>query len=268
MWPMLTAGCNRGSSHAPENEDAHSPFGDRLAELRRQIYRNTDTVFEKALFYKPLDGSAPDEIIKLAPLIVQEVDGSQPVDASFKLAGPTVYYESKTVRVGDQDQNAMVFSWRHGNDVQFRDRAIRMTLGDDGFPVIFETNVNSDSQLRILFVSKSFEEAAAAGNAAVLPERQFLIETSVDNAPHVVVARVIEDGPMPMGPFVYLSRDNSSFTTLICRCMPSQARQFVETAYYELRPASDSNEPPSSKFPFDLDAPAKILRIPQSPKRD
>lgn len=143
-----------------------------------------------------------------------------------------------------------------------------MTLGDDGFPVIFETNVSSDSQLRVLFVSKSLEEAAAAGNAAVLPERHFSIETSLDNAPRVVVARVLEDGPMPMGPFVYLSRENSSITTLICRCMPSQVRQFVETAYYELRPASDSNEPQSPKFPFDLDAPAKILRSPQSPKRN
>jgi hypothetical protein len=58
----------------------------------------------------------------------------------------------------------------------------------------------------------------------------------VEAAPDVIVARVIDDGPIPMGPIVYLSAETRQVSTLICRCMPAQARRLLVTGTYNLRP--------------------------------
>ena len=55
--------------------------------------------------------------------------------------------------------------------------------------------------------------------------------------PDVVVARIIDDGPVPMGPYVYLNAlPSRAVTTALCRCSPSQVEAFIETRYYDLRP--------------------------------
>ena len=55
-------------------------------------------------------------------------------------------------------------------------------------------------------------------------------------APDVVVARVIDDGPVAAGPIVYLSAGTRAVSTLICRCMPAQARKLLATSTYDLLP--------------------------------
>jgi len=56
-------------------------------------------------------------------------------------------------------------------------------------------------------------------------------------SPDVVAARIIDDGPVPMGPYVYLNAPPSrTVTTVLCRCSPSQVEAFIETRYYDLRP--------------------------------
>ena len=53
----------------------------------------------------------------------------------------------------------------------------------------------------------------------------------------MVAARIIDDGPVPMGPYVYLNAPPSrTVTTVLCRCSPSQVEAFIETRYYDLRP--------------------------------
>ncbi|MFH1109147.1 MAG: hypothetical protein V1790_08145 [Planctomycetota bacterium] len=55
--------------------------------------------------------------------------------------------------------------------------------------------------------------------------------------PDVVVARLIDDGPAPMGPYVYLNAPpGRAVTTVLCRCSPSQVEAFIETRYYDLVP--------------------------------
>jgi hypothetical protein len=70
----------------------------------------------------------------------------------------------------------------------------------------------------------------------------------------VVVARVIEDGPQPMGPIVYVSADGVTVETLICRCMSSQVDELVASETYPLV-ADDALAPP----PADL---LSLLRLP------
>jgi hypothetical protein len=58
----------------------------------------------------------------------------------------------------------------------------------------------------------------------------------METAPITVVARVIDDGPVAMGPFMYLSAATRRVSTLICRCMPAQARKLISTSNYDLLP--------------------------------
>ena len=53
-------------------------------------------------------------------------------------------------------------------------------------------------------------------------------------APDVVVAGIVEDGPIPMGPYVYVDAADQRVTTLLCRCSPSQVDRITDTGYYQL----------------------------------
>ena len=76
----------------------------------------------------------------------------------------------------------------------------------------------------------------------------------------MVVARVLADGPMAMGPFVYLTEPGLEVTTLLCRCMPAQVDDFFANTYYELiengSPGellpSNVNPPPERELPLRL----------------
>jgi hypothetical protein len=69
-----------------------------------------------------------------------------------------------------------------------------------------------------------------------LPGRTYSVERSLADAPKVVVARVLDDGPMPMGPMVYLSAGSRNVSTVLCRCMRAQAKNLAGTYTYELTP--------------------------------
>ena len=112
-------------------------------------------------------------------------------------------------------------------------QGIRITLNSAGQPVIWEVLADS-SGAELFFVSQNLEAAAMAEFGKPLPGRRYAIERSVEAAPDVVVARVIDDGPVAMGPIVYLSAGTRAVSTLICRCMPAQARKLLATSTYDL----------------------------------
>ena len=114
-------------------------------------------------------------------------------------------------------------------------QGVRLTLNSAGQPAIWEVLADS-SGARLVFVSQSLEAAAAARFGKALPGRRHAIERSVEEAPEVVVARVIDDGPIAMGPIVYLSAGTRTVSTLICRCMPAQVKTLRTTATYDLLP--------------------------------
>jgi hypothetical protein len=114
-------------------------------------------------------------------------------------------------------------------------QGIRITLNSAGQPMVWEVLADS-SGADLIFVAQSLEAAALAEFGKALPARCYAIERSVEEAPNVVVARVIDDGPVAMGPFVYLSADTRVVSALICRCMPAQARKLLATGIYDLVP--------------------------------
>ena len=74
---------------------------------------------------------------------------------------------------------------------------------------------------------------------APLPGRRFWVERAVADTPGVVVARILEDGPTPMGPIVYLKSVSRDVSTVICRCMNAQASEVVGTSTYRLATLDD-----------------------------
>jgi len=88
----------------------------------------------------------------------------------------------------------------------------------------------------VICVSQSLEAAAQTEFGKALPGRRYAIERGLDEAPATIVARVIDDGPIAMGPFVYLSAGRRVVSTLLCRCMPAQVRKIVATGNYDLEP--------------------------------
>jgi hypothetical protein len=114
-------------------------------------------------------------------------------------------------------------------------QGIRMTLNTNGQPVIWEALADS-SGAELIFVSQTLEAAALAEHGKPLPGRRHAIERSTEAAPNVIVARVIDDGPVAMGPIVYLNAGTRNVSTLICRCMPAQARKLLATSTYDLLP--------------------------------
>jgi hypothetical protein len=114
-------------------------------------------------------------------------------------------------------------------------QGIRITLNSAGQPAIWEVLADG-SRAKLFFVSQNLEAAAMTEFGKPLPGRSYAAERSVEAAPHVVVARVIDDGPVASGPIVYLSAGTRAVSTLICRCMPAQAKKLLSTSTYDLLP--------------------------------
>jgi hypothetical protein len=114
-------------------------------------------------------------------------------------------------------------------------QGIRVTLNSSGQPVIWEVLADS-SGAAVIYVSRNLEAPAAAEFGKPLPGRHYTVERSLEGAPNVIVARIIDDGPVAMGPIVYLSAGTRAVATLICRCMPAQAKRLLGTSVYDLLP--------------------------------
>ncbi len=229
--------------------------------LDDSVYQRVQTTFDAATFLKPRDGSADSEMVQLAPLIVQQTGTNEAqlpdhhrfgavigtasrrdVDAAL----PTVYYFLSGATIAGLEYRQLNFTWWYPptstetQDPQPKPHGLRITLDHDGFPMVGEVlNATASKQRetrRLIFISESLEREAQDAFGDPPSGRRHSIEQEMDRSPGVIVAGVFEDGPIPMGPFVYLSAKPHVVTALLCRCSPSQVDRFVETAYYDLRP--------------------------------
>ena len=236
-----------------------------------EIYQRATNEFACAEYYKPAETktNSGDLSFTLAPLILQQVEGAQelhpPSDGFGALSvsngapvldreRPTVYWEADTLQINGKAHARFAYVWCYdrgpqepkggtGTNYMSPSRAdaglplqgIRITLNSGGQPVIWEV-LADHSKAKILFVSQSLESAAMAEFGKPLPGRRYAIERSTEEAPDVVIARVIDDSPMPMGPIVYQSAGTREVSALICRCMPAQARKLLGSATYNLLP--------------------------------
>jgi hypothetical protein len=224
-----------------------------------RIYQRADLSFAEAAFFKPAEDHPEDLTFKLAPLILQEVKpaasaqagaaaidrlGSLEVNSSERQ--PTVYYAPSTAIFGDTPHVQLIYLWCYADvppgtsPSALAAQGVRITLNSSGEPVIWEVLADG-SETEIFFVARSLEEAAKAEHGQPFPGRRFSTERALNALPKTVVARVIEDGPTPMGPIVYLAAGSHDIATLLCRCMPAQARRLTATSSYVLKPFPETS---------------------------
>ncbi len=232
---IALGGCRRDAT--PQGIQVPPP------DVRDRVTREFATVD----YYKPSDADADQAELRLAPLIVQQAGDAR--------IAPVVYFEDSVARLPAGACKQRSFLWRYESRIAGQPtdwRGVRMTFDPRGAPIIWESLAN-DSRVHVIFVAKSLEEKAAKRFGPPLEGRQFSIERSVAEQPEVVVARVLSDGPEPMGPFVYLS-DRRELTTVLCRCMPSQFSEIRETVLYRLIPlgAPTSQKAPSDGVPVSI----------------
>jgi hypothetical protein len=159
--------------------------------------------------------------------------------AASVVTRPAVAYAIDSVQLeGARVHPQFYYEWFYAtNDatspMSLSRQGIRITLDARGRPAIWEVLADT-SGLRLIFVSQSLEAAAASQFGKPLPGRRYAIERSLSVAPSVIVPRVIDDGPMAMGPIVYLSGGTRDVSTLICRCMPAQVKRLVATQTFDL----------------------------------
>ena len=244
----MAVGCSR-----PERQDrgpAPAPL-DEFARARAGAYARAERRFTTAAFVRPsLDTKLARRLVYLAPLIMQEPVSPSSETPAFQRFGAvrvdpdgqpqvdmdrlTVYFFPSQATLGGRDHEQWTYVWFYppGPDSRrIRFRGLRMTLAEDGLPIIWEAAAD-DAVLQLVGVSAALAADAGQAWGPPLPGRRYAIEPSLETLPKVVVVRLLSDGPQPMGPYVYLAGQDLMLTTFLCRCSPAQVdRWFVETMY-------------------------------------
>jgi hypothetical protein len=228
--------------------------------------------FERADLFKPQSGEVTGLMYELAPLILEERHVEGPRGNPDQGPDLTVFVTQSTATLAGREFGQITYRWCYpwcrkesfGRVACGKSwRVVCVTLDEHGFPLVHEM-LGDDEPLYRLFVSKSLERAAADEYGAPLPGRISSLERSLDEEPTTLVVRVLEDGPTPMGPIVYVSERERAIVGLICRCMPSQVNQIGRTGNYRLvepNPTEAAGLAPVSSFDPDCDDPSRLERI-------
>jgi hypothetical protein len=209
-------------------------------DSRREVYDRTDLDFEAGVLYKPTEGRAEEDAWTLAPLLIEE-SPMPGVDGADEPSGPAVVYYERTITLfAGREYAQWSYLWSYPDTGTAQ--GVRMTIGADGFPSIYEV-LHDTSGARLFFVADALEQAATRKHGPRLPDRRFAVEPDVERAPDVVVGGTLESGPTPLGPFVYVRREDRNVNTVICRCMPSRVISIPSTATYDLEPLDPAGVP-------------------------
>jgi hypothetical protein len=225
------------------------------ASVREAIYARADTRFAKASLCKPLEGGGEGLPRALAPLFLFEVEDEpdEAMSASCARPGPlfpglniilqgegkpVVHAALDEVFLSGQPRPRLSYLWLQPQPTEngqrvFTTQGVRLILDNARKPAITEV-VRDTTEARILYVNASLEAAAAAAHGPPLEGRKFSVERSLAETSDTVVGRVLEDGPVPMGPILYVKASTADLATVICRCMPSQVQAVFRSEDYEL----------------------------------
>lgn len=194
--------------------------------------------FERAIYLKPtITNSVLSDAEKFAPLLIIEAAGASAGTAASGADLPKeIFFHSGRIQLNGRWHEQKTYWWNYPQRGQgsLAAQGVRITLNSAGAPAIWEVLADTRGA-QVIFVSQSVETQASREFGAAQGGRRFAVERALNESPRTVVARVIEDGPMPMGPIVYLRGDTHDVTTVICRCMDSQARELASQLEYQLK---------------------------------
>jgi len=220
------------------------------AGWRDELQARAAVAFTNVVLFKPADGGPEDLAARFAPLILQELRGGPGgfFDEGDWLAdlrdggivagatnGAVVFVASDAVTLQGASHVRLTYLWSYaaGSAPALPVQGLRITLGAGGEPAVYEV-LAEPQPARLVFVSRSLENACRTASGDPLPGRRFSAESAVSGVGEAVVARVIEDGPIPLGPIIYLRARTRAVATVTCRCMPSQARAVMANRTYRL----------------------------------
>jgi len=239
---VVTIGCGSedGTSDAPDTDRSETVVVvDLPDEPDARVRARTAIRFGRAAQLMP-GNLQPDHLPSdLAPLLLvrEDVEGAWGVRTAEGMTVSEVpvlvHGETHAILGGVRHRQFHYQWWHRPPDGSWRSQGVRMTVDDDGQPLVWE-QLAAPSGLRVLYVSEALESRARRQYGDPLPGRAFAVERAPDVTPTTVVARALADGPVPMGPWVYLDQP-TDVTSLICRCMPSQVRGPLERTDYRLR---------------------------------
>jgi len=206
-----------------------------VAASHGPVRRLTGAQFDNAALFMPgaVDGAdAPP----LAPLIVVNMSWARAVTLD------SVQRSVHMSRVAGQPYEVLDHVWflsgrrDFGSALVVEGYRLSLLLGADGFPIVARVaRFGPDMQDRpSYFVSRSLEDAAIERFGPPLPGRAFSVEAPLTRASGSFVAGLFADGPVPMGPYVYLDPNGVGVVTVLCRCAASQVDDFAMTAHYDL----------------------------------
>ena len=253
IWMLLV-----GSSFLDPGRASAGELGTR--STHSEFYGRQTNRFAQVWLFKPSEPKTADLGYTLAPLILQEVANSGPrenppvrfgeLGLSNGVPGvgfdrPSVYLKADVVTINGKDHARFTYLWFYtANAARISGEPLpvqgfRMTLDMAGNPAVWEV-LAEPPNTRLIFVARSVEALALAQYGPPLRGRHYAVERDLLECPQVVVPRVLEDGPVAMGPIIYLNAESRAVVTLICRCMPAQAERLVGTSLYELVPTDGS----------------------------
>lgn len=198
------------------------------------IRNRVTAVFTNVVLGKPKESGLDQPLaVQLAPLLIWEANRKPPAPAR------TVTVQSGITLLDNRWHRQFTYRWN--------DQGVRITLNSADQPVLWEIQRDSTGAT-ILYAAQSLENAARTEFGPPLPSRKFSLERRPAEASAVVLANVIEDGPLAMGPILYLRGQPADVIALICRCMPSQFQNVQESTEFELQPSPTPPPPPGKDF--------------------
>ncbi len=221
--------------------------------LMENLYLRTTNFFTDTILFKAAESDPPSSFFSFAPLLLQELKSTQHIAAQSQRFGtlfvsngvvcidtarPAIYAAIDTIESAPGTSNPrFTYIWCYPGTGRASPclQGVRVVLESQGRPAIWQIMADT-SGAQSYFVSESLEAAAAARYGKVLPGRRYAVERSRADMPQLVVARVLDESPVPMGPIVYVLADRHDVSTVICRCMSAQAKRVAEACTYELLP--------------------------------
>jgi hypothetical protein len=287
-WCSLGLASERHLASEVESSSGSAEARD-LAEYHQQLRERTTQTFAQVAYLSPSHTKIAGRGVWMAPLLLQELGPADGETPRFPRFGALTVSESKDYRVDETRLTVYTTARRIPIDGRLyrqdtylwfyppteagqplRYRGFRQTLARNRFPAVREL-ISNEATARVFFVSKSVERAAAKQFGPPLPGRRFSVEPDGSKHRNVIVARILNDGAQPMGPFVYLEHKSLAMPNLKCRCEPSQVGEFTLNQRYQLVPVpsfeelmTDSKPGQSSPMPANAGHLSGVLRLPKS----
>lgn len=245
-------------------------------------YRRAERTLGNVHYLKPIETSASGLVLNLAPLLFMEDTVAHTNFSAYPdrpgtltsgspkrldMSQTTVYYSSSTLTTSNRILAQLTYEWcyptmeKKGKPLtRLKWQGVRLTLNSQGYPVVWEV-LNETQQRQVFFVARSLEEKTKARFTNACPDRRFVIESPIETAPRAVVGGILEDGPVPMGPAVYLEQGTRDIVSILCRCMPPRSTNVLTTSGYTLAPRPENGLPAPGgiKKPVPLSIALRVL---------